>query len=136
MATSSASRSLTGAARAHRFLALAILLGATVQFFLAGLATFGADADVWDGHAGFGSLLTLLGLAAVVLAFAARRSAVQPSAILFGALVLQHVLAIVGRDVEIVGALHPVNGLFILAAAMLAAAGRPFRRGAHTPAGA
>jgi hypothetical protein len=137
MASSSASPRAArpgGAAAAHRYLALLILLAGVIQFFLAGWGAFGGGSEIWDGHSGLGSLLTVLGLIALVLAYVARREALQPSAVLFGLLVLQQVLGVVGGDVAFIGAFHPVNGLLILAAAMLAAAGRPVRPGAHAAA--
>jgi hypothetical protein len=127
-------RSTGGAARAHRFLAIAILFGALVQFFLAGLAAFGADPDVWDGHAGFGSVLTLLGLVLLILAAVRRKEALQASAVLFGLFIVQHVLGAAGREVEIIGAFHPLNGLLILGVAVLAAAGRRVKPASHASA--
>jgi hypothetical protein len=41
-------------------------------------------------------------------------------------MILQNVLGAVGEDAPVLGALHPLNGLIILGAAMTAAAGRPF----------
>jgi hypothetical protein len=114
----------------HRSLALFILAGAVVQFFLGGLYAFSGDGV--DVHRGIGSLLTLLALIAIVLAWRGRSDALQASAVLFGLLVLQHVLAITGAEVAaVLGALHPINGLLVLGAAMLAAAGRPVRPGHH-----
>lgn len=111
-------------AKVHRTLALTILGGAVLQYFIAGLFNFGTDS--LDAHRIVGSLLTLLGLIALVLAYMGRQDALQPTAVLFGLLLLQHVLAVVGNDVSVIGALHPVNGLLILLAAMLASAGRRF----------
>jgi hypothetical protein len=116
----------SGVAKAHRALAMLFLLLATAQFFLAGLAVFSDTVD-FDPHAIVGSLLTLLALVLVILAFAGRRSAVQPSAVLLGLMIVQHVLGGVGEDVPILGALHPVNGLLILGVAMLTIAGSPVR---------
>jgi hypothetical protein len=114
----------------HRSLALVVLAGAVVQFFLGGLYAFGGDGV--DVHRAIGSLLTLLALVAIVLAWRGRPEALQASAVLLGLLVLQHVLAITGAEVaSVLGALHPVNGLLVLGAAMLAAAGRPVRPGHH-----
>jgi hypothetical protein len=127
MATTSARpQSPTGVARAHRALALLFLgVAALVQFFLAGLAAFGHNS--WDAHAGMGSLLGVIALVVLVLAAIGRREALQASALLFGLMVLQTILGASGADVAVLGALHPVNGLLILGAAMLAAGGRPLR---------
>lgn len=130
MATSSASAApSSGVARAHRVLALLFLVAAAlVQFFLAGLAAFGHSS--WDAHKAVGSALTLVALIILVLAVIGRRQALEASAALFVLMIVQTVLGAAGNDVSILGALHPVNGLLILGAAMLAASGRPLR-GAH-----
>jgi hypothetical protein len=113
--------------KVHRAIALTALALAILQFFLAGLFVFGGDGV--DAHRIVGSLVTLLALVALVLAISGRPEAKQASAVLLGLALLQHVLAIAGEDVAVLGALHPVNGLLIILAAMLAAAGRPVRMG-------
>jgi hypothetical protein len=117
----------SGVARAHRILALLFLAGGVIQFVLAGYAAFGGSN--WEAHQGFGSLLTLITLIALILAFAGRREALQASAVLFVLMLVQHGLGAAGTDVPILGALHPLNGLLLLVVAMLAAAGRPVRFG-------
>jgi hypothetical protein len=117
----------SGVARAHRILALIFLAGGVIQFVLAGYAAFGGSN--WEAHQGFGSLLTLITLIALILAFAGRREALQASAVLFVLMLVQHGLGAAGTDVPILGALHPLNGLLLLVVAMLAAAGRPVRFG-------
>src|SRR3954468_20633169 len=133
MATDTKTRSRAdqpGAARAHRGLALLFLaIAALVQFFLAGLMAFGHGGT--DAHASIGNLLTVIALILLVLAAVGRRQALQASAVLFALMIIQNVLGMTGDDVSILGALHPVNGLLILGSAMLAAAGRPVRPGAH-----
>ena len=122
----------SGVAKAHRALALLFLaLAALVQFFLAGLAAFGHES--WDPHAAMGSVLGILALVVLVLAAIGRREALQASAVLFGLMVLQTVLGAAGQDVAVLGALHPINGLLILASAMLAASGRPLRAVHRSP---
>jgi hypothetical protein len=123
MATSSR-ETAGGIAGAHRALALFFLAGGVVQFVLAGYSAFGGSD--WDPHSIWGSILTLIALVILVLAAVGRRAALQSSAILFGLMILQHVLGMVGEDAPAIGALHPLNGLIILGAAMTAAAGRPF----------
>jgi hypothetical protein len=131
MATPSADATPTsGIARAHRGLALLfVAVAALVQFFLAGLAAFGHSS--WDAHAAIGTLLTIVALVILVLAFIGRREALEASAVLFGLMILQNLLGAFGNDVSVLGALHPINGLLILGAAMFAAGGRSVRAG-HT----
>jgi hypothetical protein len=117
----------TGVARAQRILALLFLAGGVIQFVLAGYSAFGGSD--WEVHQAFGSALSLVALIVLILAFAGRREALQASAVLFALTLLQSVLARAGTDVPILGALHPLNGLILLAVAMLAAAGRPVRFG-------
>lgn len=127
MATSSPDRSASqagGVAGAHRALALFFVAGGVVQFILAGYSAFGGSD--WDPHSIWGGVLTLIALVVLILAAAGRRAALQSSAILFGLMILQNVLGMVGEDAPILGALHPLNGLIILAAGMSAAAGQPF----------
>lgn len=122
----SASAPATGVARAHRVLALVVMAGGVLQFLLAGYAVFAASS--FDTHAAVGTVLTVVALIVLILAFAGRREAVPASALLFGLFVLQNVLGAVGDSAPALGALHAVNGLAILGAAMLAAAGRPIGR--------
>lgn len=113
----------SGIARAHRGLALLFLVLGVVAFFLAGLGAFG---EGFDAHRMSGSLMLLLSLVLLILAVVGRRAALQASAVLFGLMILQSVLAVLGSEVSsVLGALHPVNGLLILFAASLAAAGKP-----------
>ncbi len=122
-------------AQAHRGLAFFFLAVGVIAYFLAGLGAFGATS--FDAHRGSGSLLLLLSLILLVLAFVGRREALTQSGVLFGLMVLQMLLAVSGEDVGVLGGLHPVNGLAILfvahqtAQALPLAPGRPPRR---TPA--
>jgi hypothetical protein len=112
--------------KVHRGIAIFILAGAIGQFFLGGLYAFAGDGV--EVHRTLGNLLMLLGLVVLILAAVGRREALQASAVLFGLLILQQVLGITGRELAgVLGALHTVNGLLVLGAAMLAAAGRPVR---------
>jgi hypothetical protein len=116
----------SGIARAHRGLALLFLVLGVVAFFLAGLAVFDAGTN-FDAHRGVGTLMLLIALILLILAIVGRRAAVQASAVLFGLMVLQSLLAVLGSETSaVIGALHPVNGLLVLFAASLAAAGKPF----------
>ena len=113
----------SGVARAQRGLALLFLVLGVVAFCLAGLGAFG---EGFDAHRVSGSLMLLLSLILLVLAVVGRRAALPASAVLFGLMILQSVLAVLGSEVSaVLGALHPVNGLLILFAASLAAAGKP-----------
>jgi hypothetical protein len=115
-------------ARAHRALALLFLaLAALVQFLLAGLAAFGHGG--MDAHVTIGRLLTAIAVVLVVLAIARRREALPATIALLGLMLLQQALGAAGDSVAFMAALHPINGLLILAAAMLAAAGRPIAAG-------
>jgi hypothetical protein len=118
-----------GVAQAHRILAFIVFGGGILQFLLAGYAAFGGSS--YDAHRGVGELITVIALVVLVLAFVGRKAAVPASALLFGLLVLQNILGGVGTDAPALGALHPVNGLLILGAAMAAAAGRPIGRPQH-----
>ena len=116
----------SGVARAHRILAHVFLgVAALVQFFLAGLIAFGHGGV--DAHAGIGTLLTDLALVLAVLAYVGRRAALQASLVLLGLMIVQNVLGAAGDSVAVLGALHPVNGLLILGAAVLTMLGRPVR---------
>jgi hypothetical protein len=117
--------------RIHRGLAFFFLVVGIVAFFLAGLGAFGAES--FDAHRGSGSLLVLLSLILLVLAAVGRRESLAQSAILFGLMVVQMVLAVAGEDVGILGGLHPVNGLIVLYVAHQAARGLPLAPTANAP---
>jgi hypothetical protein len=123
MATSSETTA-GGVAGVHRVLSLLFLAGGVAQFILAGYSAFGGSN--WDAHSGLGTALVAIALIILILAAVGRRPALQASAILFGLMVVQDLLGVVGTDAPVLGALHPLNGLLILGAAMSAAAGRPF----------
>ena len=93
-------------------LAVIYLAGVVVQFFLAGLGTFGATS--FDAHQAFGLVLALLTLILLVLAVVGKvpRLLILLAVALLGLNVLQMFLAQV--DVEEVAALHVVNALAIV----------------------
>jgi hypothetical protein len=93
-------------------LAVIYLAGVVVQFFLAGLGTFGATS--FDAHQAFGLVLALLTLILLVLAVVGKvpRILILLAVALLGLNVLQMFLAQV--DVEEVAALHVVNALAIV----------------------
>jgi hypothetical protein len=116
---------------AQRVLGWFALLGATLQFFLAGLAVFrakphGGDklfkSSAFDAHRVVGDALILVTFALLVLAIV-NREQIRLAAILFGLMILQFILAGVGEDVAALGALHPVNGIAILGIAHFLARG-------------
>lgn len=115
-------------AKAHRVLSLVFLAGAVVQFFLAGLGAFGETS--YDVHRAWGDALTIIALVLLIMAFTSRREAVQPSAVLFGLMVVQVLLGgVAGFDAPFLAAFHPVVGLVVLGAAGASAAGSPLRFG-------
>lgn len=93
-------------------LAVIYLAGVVVQFFLAGLGTFGATS--FDAHRAFGLVLALLTLILLVLAVVGKvpRLLIGLSVILLGLNVLQMFLAQV--NIEEFAALHVVNALAIV----------------------
>ncbi len=96
------------------FTALAVLtiIGIGGQFYLAGMAVFGAG-DGWGLHAMMGGLLSLPILLMLCLAFMAPAlvDLRRPAGMLAGLYVVQVTLAAIGSAIPYVGALHPLNGL-------------------------
>jgi hypothetical protein len=93
-------------------LAVIYLAGVVVQFFLAGLGTFGASD--FDAHRVFGLILALLTLVLLVLAVVGKvpRPLIGLAVLLLGLNVLQMFLAQI--DVEEIAALHVVNALAVI----------------------
>ena len=93
-------------------LAVIYLAGVVVQFFLAGLGTFGATS--FDAHQAFGLVLAVLSLILLVVAVVGKvpRLLIGLAVLLLGLNILQMFLAQV--DVEEVAALHVVNALAIV----------------------
>lgn len=107
---------------AQRVLGWFALLGATLQFFLAGLAVFHgkvspgdklSESSSFDVHRGVGYVLVLVTFALLVLAIV-NREQVRLALVLFVLMLVQLGLAEVGSSVPVLGALHPVNGIAIL----------------------
>jgi hypothetical protein len=124
MATPDRTAPAGGVATAHRALAILVAIGGLLQFVLAGYAVFGGSS--FEAHKTVGDILGGLSLIVLVLAVVGRREALQSSAILFGLMILQTILGMVGDDAPALGALHPLNGLAIIGAAFSAAAGTSF----------
>lgn len=91
--------------------ALIYMLGVVVQFFLAGLAVFGARS--YDAHTGLGYVLGLISLVLLALAIGAKlpRSVTALSTVLVALNAVQIVL--IEIDIAEVNALHLVNALAI-----------------------
>lgn len=118
-----------------------VLLGAALQFFLAGLAVFRAkphgsdklfESSAFDVHRVVGDALILVSFAVLVLAIV-NREQVRIAGALFVLMLVQFGLAAAGDSIAALGALHPVNGLLVLGFAHLVARGpggreRPRRR--------
>lgn len=116
----------------YRYWAWLLFVGIVVQVGLAGYGAFyvankvdgegkTVDEDQFmDGfgaHAGIGYLIVLIGLVLLILALAGRVRGQQLSrtAILFGLLIVQVLLAWFGFEVPAIGFFHPVNALLLFA---------------------
>ena len=102
----------------HAFLGLAAL-----QFFLAGLGVFRnnpkpnekiVESSTFDPHRVVGDITALVVIIVVVLAMFTRWQ-LQMCLLLFGLMVLQFILAGIGEDTPVFGALHALNGVALLA---------------------
>jgi hypothetical protein len=91
------------------WLARLFLIALVVQFFFAGAGAFGAES--WDLHSSFGFFLVIASLVILVVAVLARRSLVL-AVLLFGAMVVQMVLARI--DADWIASLHAVNALAVM----------------------
>ena len=112
----------------YRYLSVLVFAAVVLQVGFAGYGAFSVASDVDDKgsvdedmfedgfglHAGFGYLVILLGLIALIVALVARHR-IKHAAILFGLLVLQLLLAWFGFESPFIGFFHPVNALVIFA---------------------
>ena len=107
---------------AQRILAWLFLLGATLQFFLAGLAVFRAkphgsdklfESSAFDAHRVVGDAMILIAFALLVLAIV-NREQMRLALVLFVLMLVQFGLAAAGDSIAALGALHPVNGVLLL----------------------
>ncbi len=115
----------------QRVLGWFMLIGATLQFFLAGLAVFRAgphgtdklfESSSFDAHRVLGYALILVAFALLVLAIV-NRDQVRLAMLLFVLMLLQYALAAAGDSIPALGALHPVNGVAVLVIAHFLARG-------------
>jgi hypothetical protein len=103
----------------HHGVAWLLVFGVFVQIFLAGLGVF-AGGQNFATHRDFGYTLTFLPVVLLVTALLARlgrRHAVVP-AVVVGLFILQSLLVAMRDDASGIAALHPVNGVVILLAAL------------------
>jgi len=114
---------------AFRIWVTIVFAAALTQVAFAGYGAFYAADKVSDSsidentfedgfglHAGFGYLVVLGGLVLLILALIARPggTALKQSAIVFGLLILQVLLAWFGGEIPAIGAFHPVNAFIIV----------------------
>ena len=128
---------MSSVAKAHQSLGFLFLLLAVLQFFLAGLGVFGdgLGGDDYTPHQIVGNLLIVLALVLLILAAVGRRPALPASGALLVLMIFQSLLAVLGSETSnVIGALHPVNGLLILFVAHQAARGLALPIGGRRPA--
>jgi hypothetical protein len=114
----------------YRYWAWLVFAAVVFQVGLAGYGAFYAankvedstiDEDIFfDGfglHAGIGYLVVLIVLLFLLIAFFARvgKQRIIHTAVLFGLMILQVLLAWFGFEVPVIGFFHPVNALAIFA---------------------
>ena len=131
----------------YRFWVGLVFIAVVVQVGFAGYGAFFVAHNVDKGvvneskfedgfglHAGFGYLVVLAGLVLLLIALAGRvgKPKVVRSAILFGLLIVQVLLAWFGFEIPAIGFFHPINALaiFALSGSMAHTA---WRGGAHAP---
>jgi hypothetical protein len=114
--------------RAYTMLLLAFLIDGVLQIALAGYGTFDLDGRKLDaaGNEAFAAhdmnatLMTVLAVAILVLAVVAReggRAIGLAALLLVLTVVVQTVLAILGKDTPFFGALHTLDGMVVLGVA-------------------
>lgn len=118
---------MTPPQKAQRIAVHAFLGLVAIQFFLAGLGTFRKNPDsgkkivessTFDPHRIVGDVISLVAIVILVLAIVTRRE-LRLSIGLFVAMIVQNVLAGLGADTAVFGALHALNGVLILAVAAI-----------------
>lgn len=105
---------ISWARSAHHVLAWVVLAGVVVQIVFAGAGVFGAAG--FGLHAANGAFLGIASIGLLVLA-ALGRCLVRPTAMLFGLMMVQGLLADARTVEPWVAALHPLNAMAVLATA-------------------
>lgn len=96
-----------------RGLAVLVLVGIAVQFFLAGSAVFG-HVRGWDLHAMTGGVLGLPVLGLLLMSLSRGLRAYRGIAgLLLAVYLTQFALVGLGRTIPMLGGLHPLNGLLM-----------------------
>lgn len=94
-------------------LGVLVLLGVSLQFFLAGMTVFGAETG-WELHATMGGVLGVPVIGLFLMSLSRGLQIYRRiTGLLFAVYVLQGALAALGGMMPILGALHPVNGLMM-----------------------
>lgn len=92
-------------------LAVVVLLGVALQFFLAGMTVFGGGTG-WELHGATGGALGVPVIALFIVSMApGLRHYRQITGLLLAIYLLQVTLGALGETLPLLGALHPVNGL-------------------------
>jgi hypothetical protein len=100
----------------QRLLAVLVVAGVAIQFFLAGAGAFGATS--YSPHKAVGYALTATALIALLVALLTRRL-LLPSLLLVGALVVQVALGSLGTSSSNwFGAFHGLNALVVMGTAV------------------
>ena len=137
-----------GAAKAYLGLIWAFFAGVIVQFFLAGIGVFYAknptkpsdhlfDADSFNAHGAWGTLLQLLSILIVVAVLIWRpdRQTIGLTVLLLALMILQSILIHASESTHWLQALHPLNGVLILGLSyMLAQRARKLNAAGAEPA--
>jgi hypothetical protein len=109
-----------GAFLGYQWLLLAFLVAGATQIFLAGLGVFGlfdTGGDTFAPHRALGFAMAGLAVLILVLAMIARPSAraiVGSAVLVLLTALVQSLLAGLGKDHAVYGALHALDGLLIL----------------------
>lgn len=107
-------------------------VGVVVNFFLAGLGTYGMKGRIDDdkattsfgAHRGVGSALTVVSLLLLISVAVARPGgrALKLAGGLLLLMILQNILAVAGTSTHVLGAFHALTGVLVLGVAGLLAA--------------
>jgi hypothetical protein len=110
------------AQRAHRACVVSYIIALALQFYVAGLALFGAASFVPHALLGYGLVLGAVTLTALTMAARFPRRTVALAICLIPLTLLQPVLALVPRaSAPALAALHTLNALLIFSVAVFVA---------------